>query len=312
MRRLLFVLLFGLLSSIQAQEVVGDLVPSQIPYGQSFELVVRVGADQDPQAYRLRLLEILRQNQWRVMNDALNGETLNLRVESETLGYRPLVIPRIDGEPMVFEVQVLLPPRDDYPSVPEGRGLLPLDPRALIEISPENRASLLENQEKAQRERARAIDTVETRRMILLSLAGLAVLAVIAAIAWRLWQRWIAYANRAAAPVIRGPRAEAIGRLRALEAARLPEQGDFAGFYLEATGIVRVFMEEQYGLRAPERTTEEFLAELTKAALLSAEVQEGLKAFLRHADLVKYARAGSSIETCQNALNAARAVLESR
>jgi hypothetical protein len=57
-------------------------------------------------------------------------------------------------------------------------------------------------------------------------------------------------------------------------------------FYTRLSGIVRNYIEGQFGLRAPERTTEEFLAE----AKLPAQSMALLGAFLREADLVKFAR----------------------
>jgi hypothetical protein len=57
-------------------------------------------------------------------------------------------------------------------------------------------------------------------------------------------------------------------------------------FYTRLSGIVRQFVEGQFGLHAPERTTEEFLAE----AALSPENMAMLSTFLQEADLVKFAR----------------------
>jgi hypothetical protein len=57
-------------------------------------------------------------------------------------------------------------------------------------------------------------------------------------------------------------------------------------FYVRLCDIVRHFIEDQFGLRAPERTTEEFLAE----AKLPERQMTLLGAFLQEADLVKFAR----------------------
>jgi predicted TIM-barrel fold metal-dependent hydrolase len=53
---------------------------------------------------------------------------------------------------------------------------------------------------------------------------------------------------------------------------------------------VRRYLEGQLGLRAPERTTEEFLYETSRDHALSAEHRELLAAFLQESDLVKFAR----------------------
>ena len=57
-------------------------------------------------------------------------------------------------------------------------------------------------------------------------------------------------------------------------------------FYTRLADIVRQFIEGRYGLRAPERTTEEFLAEAT----LPERQLALLRTFLVEADLVKFAR----------------------
>ena len=57
-------------------------------------------------------------------------------------------------------------------------------------------------------------------------------------------------------------------------------------FYTRLSDIIRHYIEERFGLRAPERTTEEFLAEAT----LPTQQMTLLSAFLQEADLVKFAR----------------------
>ena len=49
-------------------------------------------------------------------------------------------------------------------------------------------------------------------------------------------------------------------------------------------------MEERFDLHAPERTTEEFLAELQGSYVLTASQKETLADFLMRCDLVKFAR----------------------
>jgi hypothetical protein len=53
---------------------------------------------------------------------------------------------------------------------------------------------------------------------------------------------------------------------------------------------LRVYLEERFNFRAPERTTEEFLLDLQSTTLLSVEQKESLTEFLQRCDLVKFAR----------------------
>ena len=72
-------------------------------------------------------------------------------------------------------------------------------------------------------------------------------------------------------------------------------------FYTRLSDIVRQYIEGQFGLHAPERTTEEFLAE----ASLPTEHMALLGAFLQESDLVKFARLQPAAADQQRAFEAA-------
>ena len=61
-------------------------------------------------------------------------------------------------------------------------------------------------------------------------------------------------------------------------------------FCIAVSDALRVYLEERFNFRAPERTTEEFLLDLQRTTLLSPEQKETLAAFLQECDLVKFAR----------------------
>ena len=77
---------------------------------------------------------------------------------------------------------------------------------------------------------------------------------------------------------------------------KLVEKGLYKDYYIRVSDVLRHYMEEEFQLRAPERTTEEFLAELQHNAVLGLQEQLLLRAFLRHCDLVKFAKAEPSSE----------------
>ena len=62
-------------------------------------------------------------------------------------------------------------------------------------------------------------------------------------------------------------------------------------FAVEVSEAARKYLEDRFGLRAPERTTEEFLAELSGSVALDGRHKELLADFLTRCDLVKFARA---------------------
>jgi hypothetical protein len=61
-------------------------------------------------------------------------------------------------------------------------------------------------------------------------------------------------------------------------------------FCILVSDTVRFYLEDRFDFRAPERTTEEFLRELSGTDLLSPEQKESLGRFLEGCDLVKFAK----------------------
>lgn len=106
--------------------------------------------------------------------------------------------------------------------------------------------------------------------------------------------------------VLPPPHVAALDAIDRLVADRLPEQGEHKLFYGLLSNILRRYVEDRYGIRAPERTTEEFLVELRSGEALGPAHQSLLKMFLEHADLVKFAelnpapdQASHSVELCR-------------
>jgi len=115
------------------------------------------------------------------------------------------------------------------------------------------------------------------------TLGALAVAAIVcAAIRYWLGKRVEA---RAPIPII-PPHIRARQKLR--EALELIDQP--RPFCILVSDTLRIYLEERFRFRAPERTTEEFLDELQSSALLSMTQKQSLGDFLMRCDLVKFAR----------------------
>jgi hypothetical protein len=71
------------------------------------------------------------------------------------------------------------------------------------------------------------------------------------------------------------------------EALRL--LGDPRAFIFATSDAVRFYLEGFFQLKAPERTTEEFLVELKSSQSLNPEQKRLLSEFLTECDLVKFA-----------------------
>jgi hypothetical protein len=113
----------------------------------------------------------------------------------------------------------------------------------------------------------------------------LAVLVVAAGAFW-LWRYW--RRRPVAVPAVPSLRPHLRAR-RKLEQA-LALLGDPRPFTILVSDTIRFYLEERFALRAPERTTEEFLYELQSTNLLAPEQKESLGDFLSRCDLVKFAR----------------------
>ncbi len=135
-----------------------------------------------------------------------------------------------------------------------------------------------------------------------------AILALCAAIALGAlyWYKFVRVVPGPPPPAPIPPHLRALEALEAIEREKLVEKGLYKEYYIRVSDALRRYMEDQFQLRAPERTTEEFLSELQHNAVLGLQEQLLLRAFLRHCDLVKFAKAEPTSEeiretfqTCQ-------------
>ena len=101
----------------------------------------------------------------------------------------------------------------------------------------------------------------------------------------------------------------AMARLDRLERRGLPSADAADAWYVELSDIVRRYIEERFALRAPELTTEEFLAEAGRSPELTATHRELLSAFLATCDRVKFARYSPGEDESQGALDVAKRFL---
>src|ERR1051325_11317618 len=114
-------------------------------------------------------------------------------------------------------------------------------------------------------------------------LLGAVAVVTLLIVAWVWWRR--RQGQPALVPVV-PPHVRAKQKLQ----AALALIHDPRLFCIEVSTIARIYLEERFDFRAPERTTEEFLAELHLTSLLTPDQKESLGQFLQSCDLVKFAR----------------------
>ena len=124
------------------------------------------------------------------------------------------------------------------------------------------------------------------QRMLLI----LGVLAVLGVIWWALRRR-----TRQQAEFRESAAARARARLS--EAWAWVEQPE--RFCTRLSEVVRVYLEERFGLKAPDQTTEEFLASLPQSSALDAALKPLIEEFLTQCDWVKFAQGDPGRTQCE-------------
>lgn len=102
----------------------------------------------------------------------------------------------------------------------------------------------------------------------------------------------------------------ALWRLQALIEEDLVKAGEIKEFYERISNILRCYIEHRFDLRAPERTTEEFLSELAVTDVLAVSDKNDLAEFLKHCDLVKFARHSPTDEQIQRTFDMVTGFIE--
>jgi len=102
----------------------------------------------------------------------------------------------------------------------------------------------------------------------------------------------------------------AYARLKALVKDDPVAAGKIKEFYERISDILRHYIEHRFDLRAPERTTEEFLAELALADVLGEADKKMLEEFLTHCDLVKFAKHDPTRQQVQHTFDIVKEFIE--
>lgn len=99
----------------------------------------------------------------------------------------------------------------------------------------------------------------------------------------------------------------ALQALQRLEQQNLIGQQQIDVFYVQLSAILRRYVEWRFRLRAPEQTTEEFLAAALMSGGLLTTHRDSLRTFLQHCDLVKFARHEPTADDMQRTFDSAKA-----
>lgn len=118
---------------------------------------------------------------------------------------------------------------------------------------------------------------------------------------------WLKKRKESQGEIVRKPpHVIAYEQLEKLVASGLIEAERIEEYYVVLSDTIRTYLENRFGLRAPEMTTEEFLAAAANNSVLKDEHKKMLSRFLTHCDLVKFARYGPDVEEMNSAYESAK------
>jgi hypothetical protein len=119
--------------------------------------------------------------------------------------------------------------------------------------------------------------------------------------AWFLWRKFKQRKLKPKSVAVIPAHRKAKDRLRNAEELL----SDPYAFCSLVSDVVRGYLEDRFELHAPDRTTEEFLAEMRSSSVLRREHKALLEDFLERCDLVKFARFEPSQSELKGLLDAA-------
>lgn len=118
-------------------------------------------------------------------------------------------------------------------------------------------------------------------------LIGLGVILLLA-LAYFFYRRYRSRPKKSAP--VKTPWEKAYERLDALLKSDWLATGEWGQYYLALSDIVRRYFEERFNIRAPEMTSEEFLASLRDFTGLTDDSRALLQEFLTASDMIKFAK----------------------
>ena len=106
------------------------------------------------------------------------------------------------------------------------------------------------------------------------------------------------------------PWEEARRHLKFLEEQKLVQSGKYESYYTALSAIIRRYIEDRFHIKAPEMTTEEFIASLKHSNVLNNEQKSILRSFLTIADMVKFAKHDPTPQDAQEGFNCVKELID--
>ena len=138
-------------------------------------------------------------------------------------------------------------------------------------------------------------------RLVILTLVILGIALVLALLGWLVVRMGTRVKAARPPPPLPLPHLVALRELEELKARGWIERGESEPFFVAISAILRRYVEDRFHVRAPEMTTEEFIAAASESRGLAPEHQQLMRDFLTRCDLVKFARHTPAPESLRDA-----------
>jgi len=150
--------------------------------------------------------------------------------------------------------------------------------------------------------------TMGPNQWILAAALALVLLLVLAALGYALVRLYQRRKRRVAPRVLVAPHVRALQELEALARSSVAASGDLTRFFDKLSETMREYLEARFQVRAMERTTWMIRRDL-QSLPVDEQWQEALTGLLRHADMIKFAKAEATGADADEALALARRLL---
>jgi hypothetical protein len=141
------------------------------------------------------------------------------------------------------------------------------------------------------------------------AIAGITLLTALALTGWFLQRRAQQLGAKPMSPRV-APHVRALERLEQLRRQHPQSAQEIDEYYVEASSLVREYIEERFEVRAPRMTTEEFLQARQTMKILEDSHRALLADFLVQCDLVKFGRHVPTAAVQEKLLDAAASFLQ--